>query len=192
VPELKIKLLSFALLLIAFCLITPCAAANAEITHVKETTTDNETSTITEDLDPSYFPYTQVKVAVTETVTTIIMYNQVVDGKGILHLNGKVLARGTVYGEVWFWDDTSQVWVLGQKTSYLSKMILGINQLSLDSEVHTSTETRFLSTIIKSTGIDPQTGEPFTVKALIVDHLIFKLVNGELQFEKSWEITRTI
>ena len=97
-PELKTRLLSFALLLIAFCLITPCAAANAEITHVKETTTDNETSTITEDLDPSYFPYTQVKVAVTETVTTIIMYNQVVDGKGILHLNGKVLGRGTVLG----------------------------------------------------------------------------------------------
>jgi hypothetical protein len=173
-------------------LLTPCVSANAQFSKDRQTSTETTTSTLTEDLDPSYYPYTQVKITLTESTTTIVMYDQVVDGKGVLHLNGKVFGRGTIYGEVWFWDEIRQVWILGQKTSYLSKMMLGINELSLDSEVHTSTETRLLSTIIKSNGFNPQTGEPFSMKALLVDHLIFKLIDGELQFEKSWEITHTL
>lgn len=185
---MKRKLVSLSLVLLALCLMIPSVFANAQISHDRETSTEIEIIENTITLDPEYYPYTQAEVTITTTGTIRTMYYQATDANGVLHVNGKALVRGSLSMEAWLWDDLRQVWVLGQTTSQSSKMFVALNEISLDSEVQNSQETRLLEDRIKTTGIDPLTGEPISVNILLIEHVIIKLVDGELQFEKSWSI----
>jgi len=71
-----------------------------------------------------------------------------------------------------------------------SKQIFGYNELILDSEIQTSNDIRLFTTRGNTNGIDLDTGETFTLDILTIQYVMFKLNNGELQFEKSWEISR--
>jgi hypothetical protein len=187
---LKRKLLWLALLVVAFCLVTPTVSANAQISHDKQTIITDTSTTSIYDLDPEYYPYTQAKLTMTLTAMESYMYNQVTDVKGNLHLNGKVSIKGTMYIEAWAWDDTRQVWVLGQKSSQSEKAIFGYNELSFDSEVQTSKENRLITSRNSAYILDLDTGQTLTLDVVIIEHVIVKVNNGELQFQKSLEISR--
>ncbi len=187
---MKRKLLSLALLVVAFCLITPSVSANAQISHDKQTTsTETESNTIL-DLDSEYYPYTKAEVTLTLTGTSSYMYNQVTDAKGNLHINGKAFFKGTMYIEAWVWDDARQVWILGQKSLQSDKQFFGYNELSFDPEIQTSKETRLSTYRSSAYLLDLDTGETITLNILIIEHVIVKLNNEELQFEKNLEISR--
>jgi hypothetical protein len=185
---LKTKLLSLALLVIAFCLLTPCVSGSVQMTRDKQTSTDTETLTSTYQLDPSYYPYTQVKYSITVESTLTLMINQLMDAKGQLHINGKASIRGVMHAESWIYDDVRQIWILGADQSQSSKMFLSVNQLTLDSETQTSQEIRVLANRIMMSALDLDTGQTVTVETLIIEHVMIKLNNGEVQFEKFWDI----
>jgi len=187
---LKRKLLSLALLVVAFCLITPSVSANAQISHDRQTSIDTEILNDTLYLDPEYYPYTQAKLTMTFNSTFSYMYNQVTDAKGHLHLNGKFFTKGTMYIEAWVWDDARQVWILGQKSSQSEKDFFGYNGLSFDSEIQTSKETRLSTYRSSAYLLDLDVGETITLDVVIIQHVIVKVHNGELQFQKSLEISR--
>jgi hypothetical protein len=118
------------------------------------------------------------------------MYNQVTDAKGHLHINGKVSVKGTLYIEAWAWDDTLHEWILGQQTSQSQKAIFGYNELSFDSQIQTSKETRLIASQNSAYYLDLETGQTITLDVVIIEHVIVKYHNGELQFQKSLEISR--
>jgi hypothetical protein len=186
---LKRKLLSLAILVVAFCLITPSLSANAQISHDKQTSTDTESLNDIIDLGPEYYPYTQAKITMTFTSTLSYMYNLVTDAKGNLHINGKVFVKGTIYGEAWVWDDTRNEWILSVKISESAKQFFGYNELSFDSEIQTSKETRLITTRTSTYSLDLDTGQPTTSDILLINHVIVKFNNGELQFKKSLKIS---
>jgi hypothetical protein len=188
--RLKRKLLLLALLVVAICLITPCVSANAQIIHDKQTILTDTSSTETYDLEPEYYPYTQAKFTVTLIGRESYMYNQVTDARGHLHINGKVSGKGTLYIEAWAWDDTRHEWILGQQTSQSQKAIFGYNELSFDSQIQTSKETRLIASRNSAYYLDLETGQTITLDVVIIEHVIVKYHNGELQFQKSFEISR--
>ena len=67
-------------------------------------------------------------------------------------------------------------------------MFLSVNQLTLDSETQTSQQIRIMANRISMSALDPTTGQTLTVDTLIIEHVIIKLNNGEVQFEKFWDI----
>jgi hypothetical protein len=184
---LKTKLLSLALLVIVFCLLIPCVSGSAQITRDKQASTDTETLTSTYQLDPSYYPYTQVKYSVTVESSLTLMYSQLTDAKGQLHINGKASIRGVMHAESWIYDDVRQIWILGSDRSQSSKIFVSVNELTLDSETQTSQEIRILANRITMSALDLDTGQTVTVDNLIIEHVMIKLSNGEVQFLKSWE-----
>jgi hypothetical protein len=187
---LKIKLLSFALLVVAFCLIIPCVSANAEISQDKQTIITDTNSTETFDLDLEFYPYTQAKFTVTLTGRESYMYNQVTDAKGQLHINGKVSGKVTAYIESWAWDDTRHEWILVQQTSQSQKIIVGHNELSFDANIQTSKDTTVIASQNSAYYLDLETGLTITIDVVIIHHLSIKYNDGGLQFQKSLEISR--
>jgi hypothetical protein len=185
---LKRKLLLLALLVVAFCLITPTVSANAQVNREKQTAAFTDSYTVIEDLEPSDYPYTQMKVDVTVKGEFSYMYSQVMDAKGHLHINGKASSRGTMQSEAWLFDDVRQIWILGQQQTQSQKMFVSLNELTLDSETRTSQEISIITSRMKISTLDLETGQTVTVDVLIIEHLMFKLNNDELLFHKSWDI----
>lgn len=186
---MKSRLIPPVLLLTAFCFysITSTVSANAQINHDMQTSTQTESFAVTQELPLEYYPYTKVNITMTITQTVRILYNQVTDAKDNIHINGKASVRGTMYGEAWLYDETRQIWILGQQQSQSTKMFLALNTLTLDSQTHTSQEIRLLANRMTTNSIDLDTGQTVTVDVLVIEHVMFKLNNDGVQFEKSWE-----
>lgn len=185
------KLVMIALALLAVCMITPCVYAQAETWHYTRKFVESETQTDLFDLPPEYV-YTKVNMTITFTTKYSSVYQEVLDANGNMHGSGKVLIEESWQGEAWFWDDTLQEWVFGQRLSRTFKRIYAFNELILDSERQTGKELRLDREKFEVEGIYPQNGESFTVDLMTIRHWMVKWVNGELQFLNYWEIEKGI
>ncbi len=183
------KLAVVILVIVTFCMITPGVYANAETQHGVWTTENSETFTAIFDLPPT-FAYTQVNITAIMYSKLSYLYNMVIDANGKTHVNGKFTIEGSGQFESWFWNDTQQEWVFGQISSRTSKRITGYNELILESETQTNKDFVLFKERVGAEGIDPASGETFTLDYMIIDHVMTKWVNGELLFENSWEIVK--
>ena len=120
------------------------------------------------------------------------MYNDVVDTKGNVHLNAKMFGKGTIQAQVWFWNQELNDWVFGGQGSQSAKQTYAFNQLIINSETQTSKDLILSKNKLKTIGIDQDTGETYPIEIYTIEHLMVKVNNGELQFEKSWEITHSL
>jgi len=116
------------------------------------------------------------------------MTNEVTDANGGLHINGKASVRGIMCSEAWLYDDLRQVWVLGQSRSEISNMLVTFNELTIDSQTKTSQQVILNKQRMNVSTLDLDTGQTVTVDVLVIEHLMFKLNDGEVQFQKSWDI----
>ena len=178
-----------SLLMIAFSMIIPCVSAKAETMRdvLREEASDTFTDTYA--LPPGSL-YTQVKTTITLTTEYNGQYHLVLDAKGNLHVNIKLFLQMNMEGEAWFWDDTLKEWVSGQVGSQTSRRIILYNDLIVDSETQTSKQLSLSKEEYSIAGINPDNGELIALKSEITRHFMFKMVNGELQFEHSWEIVK--
>jgi len=170
-------------------MIIPNVAAKATTQHtiLKESNTDTYSLII--DLTSAY-PYTKADLTATFTTKYVIVYNTVSDANEKGHFNMKISMRGTVQMEAWFWNDAEHKWVFGQCSSDTNKQIISYNELVLDSETQTSKHLELYKESHKAEGINPFTGETFALEYTIINHSIVKWVNGDLQFDNSWEIVK--
>ena len=191
--EMKRKLLVTTLLMLAFCMLTPTVLAQAETIHSTDKVVEVETFTDTGDLPQDYF-YSQVKVTATITSEYYLVYTLVEDANGNMHVKVKSLIKDSIQIEAWFWDEALQDWVFGQSGSQTSRRITAENVLIVNSEGNSEVQTgRALMVVgekFEVAGINPETGETFTLENMLIRHLMFKVVNGELQFENSWQINK--
>ena len=177
------------LVLLTFCLFIPSVFAKAEVWHDNQKDVDSQTYTVIFDLPPEY-PYTQVKMTISYTIESNVVFNNVLDSNGNIHLNLRYLVKGTMNIEAWFYNAALQEWVFGQASSETIKRIVGVNELTIMSETQTSKEIELFRQKFEAQGINPQNGEAITDEYMTIGHSMVKLVNGELQFDNSWEIIK--
>lgn len=179
--------------MLAICMVTPTVLAQAETTHSTDRIVEVETLTRIFDLPQDYF-YSQVKMTATITTEDFLVYNLVEDANDNTIVKAKSLFKGSMQIETWFWDEALQDWVFGQSVSRTSKlitaeMILFINSEG-NSEIQTGKQLQVFGEKFEAEGINPETGEAFTLEYMLIRHFMLKVVNGELQFENYWQINK--
>ena len=117
------------------------------------------------------------------------MYNTVIDAKGNTHIKAKTFGESTTQAEFLFWDQVLQEWVFGQQITRQTKIVAGVSELIFTSGMLTQKEIHVFSERFSLNGISPETGESITQEYLLIEHLIVRLIDGEVQFEKTLEIT---
>jgi hypothetical protein len=170
---------------------TPNTSAKAErFWHDVGKDAGSDTQTNMFDLPPENYPFTQVKMTSTFSWDNHWVYNEVFDAHENMHVNVKFVNKGTVQGEAWFWNDVSEEWVFVQSWSQTLKTISGTNELYTISGTQTSKQLSVSRETFEMKYVDPLTGEETTYEYMVIRHMLTKWVNGELQFENSWEMQK--
>lgn len=124
------------------------------------------------------------------TLNSHLVYNDVFDGRGNLHVNYKYVSIATVHNEVWLWNGEDWAFYM----EYIQKLhsIGGNNELNIDffAETQTARQIDIHNEKFKMVTVDPLSGEETTYEYTVIGHLMMKWLNGELQFEMDWEIVR--
>jgi len=187
------KILMFALIPLALGMIMTNVSASAEIWyHDVGNDMGSDTQTIIMPLPPSYYPFTQMKWISTVTWNRHWVYNIVFDGSQNLHVTMEAISMGSVQNDFWWWNDETQEWIyLGSMTQKLSGAKVG-NELDINffAETQTSTSVVVMRETFKMDFTNPLTGEKITQGYSVIWYMIVKYVNGQLQFENSWERRR--
>jgi len=190
----KIKMLATMAMLTFFLMIvanTPNASAKAErFWHDVGKDVGSDTQTNILDLPPENYPFTQVKMTSTFSWDNHWVYNEVFDAHWNTHGNVKFVNKGAVQGEAWFWNDVLEEWVFVQGWSQTLKTISGNNELFTMFGTQTSKQLSVSRETFEMKYVDPMTGEETTYEYMVIRYTMAKWVNGELQFENSWEIMK--
>ena len=124
------------------------------------------------------------------TLNNHLVYNDVFDGRGNLHVNYKYVSIATLHNEVWLWN--GEEWVFSMEYKQKLHSIGGNNELIIDffTETQTARQIDIYNEKFKMVLVDPLTGEETTYEYTVISHLMVKWLNGELQFEIDWEIMK--
>ena len=119
-----------------------------------------------------------------------LVYNDVFDAGGNLHVNYKYASTAKVHNVIWRWN--GEEWVIYTEWSQRLNTIGGNNELIIDffTETQTARQIDIYNERYQMVFVDPVTGEETTYEYTIIAHLMLKWLNGELQFEIDWEIMR--
>ena len=119
-----------------------------------------------------------------------LVYNDVFDGSGNLHVVYKYVSTATVHNVIQRWDGAQ--WVLASEWSQRLNTMGGNNELIMDFFTETQTARRIdlYNERFQMVFVDPVTGEETTYEYTVIAHLLLKWLNGDLQFEIDWEIRR--
>lgn len=194
--NMKLKMLAMMAILTFFLTVvanTPNASAKAEIwNHDVGKDVGSDTQTVTMTLPPSYLPYTEIKWTSTMTWSNHWAYHTVFDGSLNLHTKVQYMSGGTVQNDFWYWNEDTQEWFYSGGWLQKLKNIWGQNELLVDlfGETQTSKQLNINHEIYKMEMTDPLTGETLVYEYMVMRYMMIKWVNGELQFENSWEIMK--
>lgn len=185
------RFLVLTLIPLALCTVTTNVSAKAEkLWHDVGKETGSYTVT---NIGPGPGgPFTLAKTVSTVTWHDHWVYNDIIDGSWNLHVKVKWMSKNTLRNDVWYWNETAQEWiyVLGYSQSLSS--VWGLVELYIDlSETQTSIDQTVSKETYEGVYIDPWTGERMTFQYTVQRHMIVKWVNGELQFDKYWEIWKS-
>ncbi len=193
----KIKMLAMMAVMTSLLMVvanTPNASAKAEIWyHDVGKDVGSDTQMVIMPLPPSYYPFTQIKWISTWTWSNLWVSHTVFDGSQNLHATVDYISTGTVQNDFWYWNEDSQEWIYAGGWSQKLKNIWGQNELFVDLFTETQTSKQLNvdhETYKMEMMTDPLTGEVLTYEYMVIRYMIVKWVNGELQFENSWEITK--
>ncbi len=184
------KVLLLGLIPLALCLVTSSASASAQIWSQdvgKESGSDTLENVIP--LPPQYYPFTQLKIVSTMMWKDHWVNVMVLDASWNIHVNVKGQSRGTNQAEFWFWNNASEEWVYAGGSIQSVSLVWGFNDL-IKSGTETYTKPMMSKETFEASVLNPLTGERITSEYTVIRHSIIKFVNGELLFEKSWEIQK--
>jgi hypothetical protein len=188
----KLLALSLVLIPLAFSLVVTSASASAQIWWHdvgRDCGSDSQTNVI--DLPPETYPFTQMKMASTITWIEHWVYNEIFDGSQNLNLNMKGTYKGNLYNDVWWWNNETQEWFyLGGWSQALSS-VWGHNELIKMSGTQISISYTIMKEKFEMSLTNPLTNETYIYGYAVLRHMTTKWVNGELQFEKSWEFQKS-
>jgi len=176
-----------ALVLVVFCVFASCVSAHAQPSQNRETETLTRTVTVMDDLPPGYL-FTQMKTTIALTSTLTTMSHTVVDSKGNTHVMLRFFGSGLTQAEVLFWDPNLQEWVFGYQQSIQTKNVGGLSELIFASGAQNQQQIQVFSQRYSVSGISPLTGEIITQDYLLIQRLIVKVVDGDVQVSKTLEM----
>ncbi len=184
------KLLLLGLIPLALCLVTTSVSASAQI-WTQDVGKDSGSDTLENafPLPPQYYPFTQVKIVSTITWEDHWVNIMVLDASWNMHMNMKGQSRGTTDAEFWLWNDVSAEWGYAGASSQSLSLVWGFNDL-IKSGIETYMKPMMSKETFETTVMNPLTGEWMTSEYSVISHMILKFVNGDLLFEKSWEIQK--
>ena len=172
------------------CVVIPSVSAAAQKWyHEVGKDTGSDTQEYVFPLDGSY-PFTQLKWVSTYSWDNHWVADELLDAHGNMHLNMKYLNKGSVHGDMWAWNEITQEWVFVQTWLQTFRDISGYKSLFLISGMQTSKQLSVSRETYEANAFDPLTGEKTTYSYMFIIHSNVKWVNGELQFEHTWEIRR--
>jgi len=184
------KLLLLGLIPLALCLVTTSVSASGQIwTQDVGKDSGSASGEYVFPLPPQLYPFTQYKIISSQTWEDHWVTIQILDASWNIHLNVKGVSRGTVQAEFWLWNDVSGEWTYAGASSQLLSLVWGFDDI-IKSGTETYTKSSMSKETFEASMMNPMTGEWMTNEYTVIRHLVLKWTNGELTFDKSWEIEK--
>lgn len=178
------------LMLTLIPLVLGMITANASAKAITFTSVDNDVITDNVRFEP--FPGFLVKSRV--MLGNHLMFQTVQDGSQNFHVVVKGVNVANLHNEYWQWNEVTQEWICIWEYSQKGLMINVDNELdiALPLETQTAIDIEISHNTVESIMRDPSTGEIIYIDYTnIILHIVMKMLNGELQFEKYWEIVKS-